>query len=86
MNFENFIDNRKEAMEDLLISREDIIKKFLSFIRFWKEMGSSKGSVIFILKTLRHIIERGEGNSSGNPSDSSTFSPTIDPEELALMK
>ncbi|EAR95948.2 MIR domain protein (macronuclear) [Tetrahymena thermophila SB210] len=67
MNFENFIDNKKDAIEDLLISKEDIIKKLLNFINFWKEMGSSKGSVIFIIKTLRHIIERSDTPNSKEP-------------------
>lgn len=88
MQFENFIENKKEAMEDLLISKEDIIKKFLGFLRFWKEMGSSKGSAIFILKTLRHIVERSEkersmsalNNSfSSSSSSSSSASKHLDP-------
>lgn len=40
MQFDGFIENKKEALEDLLVSKEDLIVKFLGFIRFWKEMGS----------------------------------------------
>lgn len=64
MQFDGFIENKKDALEDLLVSKEDLIVKFLGFIRFWKEMGSQKGSVIFVLKTLRHLIERSEKESS----------------------
>lgn len=70
MNFESFIENKKDAMEDLLVSKEDLIKKFLGFIRFWKEMGSSKGSVVFLIKTLRHIIERSDNLNDSKDSDS----------------
>lgn len=75
MQFDNFIENKKDALEDLLIHKEDLIKKFLNFIRFWKEKDSSKGSVIFIIKTLRHIIERTE-NLSNNNTQTSLFSLT----------
>ncbi|EGR31182.1 MIR domain protein [Ichthyophthirius multifiliis] len=54
--FEKFVEKPKEAAEDLLICKEDIIKKLLMFIQYWRQLGASKGSVIFTLKSLRHIV------------------------------
>lgn len=65
MNIDKLIENPDDAKDkELLLSKEDMIKKFLNFIEFWKEKGSSRNSVLFTLKFLRHIIVR--GNCSNN--------------------
>jgi hypothetical protein len=50
-------ENPDEAKDkDILITKENIILKLLSYIEFWKEKGASKNSIIFTLKALRHIV------------------------------
>lgn len=44
---------------ELLLGKADIIKKLLQYIGNWREKRSSKSSVIFTLKVLRHIVIRG---------------------------
>lgn len=69
LEMEKFIANPKDARDkELLLSKEDMIKKFLEFIEFWREKKATKSSVIFILKVLRHIIVRG-GDGFGDDSD-----------------
>ncbi len=49
----------KAPDKQILLTKEDLICKFLNYIEYWKEKLSPKNTVIFILKFLRHIIERG---------------------------
>ena len=59
VNIEKFINNPNDAKEpDLIITKEDMIRRLLQFIEFWREKGASGNSVIFCLKCLRHIIVR----------------------------
>lgn len=44
--------------KELVLSKEDIIKKLLHYIEYWQEYNHNKQNVIFILKSLKVMIKR----------------------------
>ncbi|CAD8074919.1 unnamed protein product [Paramecium sonneborni] len=61
LNVQDIFEKPKETMDirlkDLIISRDDIIVKLLSYIEHWKERKASRHTVIFIIKSIRALLE-----------------------------
>ena len=47
-------------LQEILISKEDLIVKILKFLQFWKQTIATKSTVVFIIKSLRNLIELAE--------------------------
>ena len=64
---DRYIENKEDANDqELLIKKEDILRKFISYIEFWREKNFSKSCVIFIIKFLRLFILKGEIKKKDN--------------------
>ena len=59
IDFSNCFDYEPKKI-DMLINREDILKSFLSYLKFWVFKGGTKKNVQFVLKCMRKIIKSQE--------------------------
>ncbi|CAD8158586.1 unnamed protein product [Paramecium pentaurelia] len=61
LNVQDIFEKPKETMDirlkDLIISRDDIIVKLLNYIEHWKVRNASRHTVIFIIKSIRALLE-----------------------------
>ena len=49
-------------LRELLIGKDDIVIKLLQYIQHWKTRGANRGTIIFILKSIRSLILSGDKN------------------------
>ena len=40
----------------MLVSKDDIIVKFLQYIQYWKAKKANRNTIIFILKSIRSLV------------------------------
>jgi hypothetical protein len=52
-------------LRELLVSKDDIIVKFLQYIQYWKAKKANRNTIIFILKSIRSLVITG-GKSDEN--------------------
>jgi hypothetical protein len=45
---------------DLVLKKDDLIKRFLNYLEYWKEKGASKSSVFFCLRLIKGLIVSGK--------------------------
>lgn len=60
LNIDKFITTKNENdLKDieLLINKDDLIKKFLKFLENWEKNETQKISVLFIIKILQYVIK-----------------------------
>ena len=53
-------------VREMLVSKDDIIVKFLQYIQYWKAKHANRNTIIFILKAVRSLVSSGQMSTKGD--------------------